>query len=73
MSSGMTITCGQCGTTSDIDAWTSTPIAGALPRGTYQCPKCRLAFERKQAPGKRYPDGFYMPGPVSLVPVSPRM
>ena len=64
----MNMQCGKCGHEADIDEWVKTPIAGKLPRNRYQCPKCHFAFERRQEPGERYPDGFYMPGPVSLVP-----
>jgi hypothetical protein len=69
----MTITCGECGQAADLDKWTETAIAGQLPRNTYQCPTCHFAFERVQTPGERYPNGFYMPGPVKLVPVEARL
>jgi hypothetical protein len=36
-----------CGHADTIDAWTSTPINGELPRGVYQCPKCSKAFKRQ--------------------------
>lgn len=69
----MNMTCGKCGHEADIDLWTETPIAGRLPHGVYQCPKCHFAFERRQAPGKTYPNGFYLPGEVTLVAVAARL
>jgi len=65
----MKMSCGKCGHDADVDEWTKTPVRGDLPYGTYQCPKCGFAFKRHQGPSKVYPDGFVMPGPVSLVPV----
>ena len=69
----MSITCGQCGATSTIDEWTTTAVAGELPRNMYQCPKCRYAFERRMGKAQVFQSGFVMPGPVSLVPVQGRL
>ena len=69
----MTITCGKCGTDSDIDLWISTPIAGELPRNIYQCPKCKYAFEKRYGKATVYPSGFVAPGPVELKPVAARL
>lgn len=66
----MKMTCGECGHTADIDKWTKTPVAGDLPRNTYQCPACKYAFERRQAKPTVYPNGFVMPGAISLVRVA---
>lgn len=69
----MTITCGKCGHEADIDEWTTTPVSGKLPRNTFQCPQCKLAFERKHGKPTVYKSGFIMPGPVSLIPVGARL
>jgi hypothetical protein len=44
--SGMAITCGECGKTSDALEWTRRHLGGDLPKGVFQCPKCRVAFRR---------------------------
>jgi len=44
--SGMAITCGECGKTTDALEWTRRPLGGDLPQGVFQCPKCRVAFKR---------------------------
>ena len=69
----MNITCGACGKTADLDAWTSRPISGDLPKDTFQCPHCNQAFIRHLGKPEVYPNGFIMPGPVSLVPCSSRL
>jgi hypothetical protein len=33
-----------CGHVATVDAWTSTPINGELPRDQFQCPNCNRAF-----------------------------
>lgn len=72
--SWMQITCGQCGQASDFDDFTRTPVGGALPRNTFQCPACGYAFERRSTgQGTLFPSGLYVPGPVSLVPVDGRL
>jgi len=45
MSSYCTVTCGRCGNSEDIDLFTSTPVAGDLPKGHFQCPFCGLAWK----------------------------
>jgi hypothetical protein len=70
---GMSITCGKCGHDADIEAWTHTPVAGELPPGTYQCPECRVAFQRRHGEPRVFPNGFIIPGPVSLVPTGARL
>jgi hypothetical protein len=45
--SDCTIHCGSCGEASPAMDWMSTPLNGELPRGVYQCPQCKRAFERK--------------------------
>lgn len=69
----MTMSCAKCGKVADLDEWVRTPVGGELPHGTYQCPACRFAFERRQGASTVYPDGFVMPGPVTLVPVGGRL
>ena len=66
----MNIICGKCGHEADIDDWTRTPVGGPLPSNTYQCPACRLAFERVSGKPAVLANGFVVPGPVSLVPVA---
>lgn len=61
----MSITC-RCGATADIDDWTRNGLGQELPHGRFQCPACRWAFIRKAQPGKHYPSGFYIPGPITL-------
>jgi len=65
----MNMICGHCGHQDDIDSFCSTPIAGALPKNTYQCPNCRMAFVKKLGPPTLMPSGFVMPGAVELVVV----
>lgn len=68
------MTCGGCGHTADIDEFCKTPVYGDLPRGTYQCPSCGLAIERRSAgKGVRYPSGLYVPAPVELVKNSSKL
>ena len=43
------ITCGSCGHSDHIDRFTATPIGGALPPGTYQCPACNVAIRIRTA------------------------
>lgn len=71
----MTITCGRCGQSADVDDWTRTELGGALPDGHFQCPNmaCNFAFERRHGAPKVYPSGFIAPGPVTLVPVQARL
>lgn len=68
----MHITC-KCGHRDDIDAFTSTPIFGELPKNTFQCPACGLAIERRAGPGTLYGPGRFVPGPVELVVVESRL
>ena len=69
----MTITCGKCGGSADIEKWTTRPVSGDLPRNVFQCPKCNWAFERKHGKATVYPNGFILPGPVSLNTVEARL
>ncbi len=70
----MNISCGKCGHVAGFEAWTSAPVSGELPRGHFQCPKCRYAFERKEVePGEVFESGgqrMYIPGKIGLVPVA---
>jgi hypothetical protein len=68
----MTVTCGKCGHTAEIEEWQNAKISGQLPAGMFQCPECGFAFERKSGPPTVYPDGFVIPGKVTLVPVQAR-
>lgn len=63
------LTCGFCGHSDDLDAFCSAPITGELPRGVYQCPKCRRAVKRVIGKPTVYASGFVAPGPVKLVEV----
>lgn len=70
----MLMTCGKCGHKADIDEFCSTPVYGELPKGVFQCPACGIAIRRRiSGPGTLYPSGHYVPGPVELVEVSPRL
>lgn len=42
---GVAITCGFCGRDDDLFAFTQAEVTGALPRGRYQCPSCKRAWE----------------------------
>ncbi len=51
-----------CGHSEDFEAFTRTPVNGDLPRGTYQCSKCRGAWRYEQVgTGTFYPSGLYVP------------
>ena len=65
----MTITCGKCGGSADIDEFIRTPVFGELPRNVFQCPKCQYAFERRCGKPTVYTSGWVKPGPVTLVPI----
>lgn len=65
----VTMTCGGCGHQDDLDEFCRTPISGELPRGVYQCPACRLAFQRIIGPAEVLPWGGVIPGRVKLVKV----
>ena len=70
----MLMACGGCGHTDDIDTFCKTTVYGDLPNNTYQCPSCKLAIERRvSGKGVRYPSGLYVPDPVELVQVSPKL
>lgn len=43
----ITITC-SCGHNDDLTAFTSTPLAGDLPPGCFQCPSCGTAWRRRE-------------------------
>jgi hypothetical protein len=45
-----TITCGVCHATAPVNDWCNTLVAGALPRGEYQCPFCQHSFRRERDP-----------------------
>ncbi len=34
----------ECGHEADIEEFCSTPVSGELPAGTYQCPRCSVAW-----------------------------
>lgn len=74
----LNITCGKCGHVADFEEWTSRPVAGELPKGQYQCPACKYAFQRRAAGTLRTltaPNGASMSflDKVELVPVAPMM
>ena len=47
-----TITCGRCKQNSPLENWCDTGIV-TLPRGHYQCPRCRYAFKRQAQPDRK--------------------
>lgn len=72
----MHLTCGSCGHTADLDEFCRTPIAGDLPKGHFQCPSCRTAWQRKQSDYRIVMVGkspLIIPGKVELVPVDARL
>ncbi len=77
--SGVSITCGHCGKSSDLGRWTERPVSGSLPAGQFQCPECGYAFQRcASGPWKfirdargRVVDGC--PAVVKLIPCEARL
>jgi hypothetical protein len=67
------VTCGKCGRTADVDAWTTRPVFGRLPTGEFQCPGCGFAFKRVSEPWEQVTDRYWRPGKVKLVPIETRM
>lgn len=45
----MEIRCGCCGERSDFDLFTRTELAGDLPPGQFQCPRCNYAWQLRSA------------------------
>jgi len=41
------MSCGKCGHVDNLMAFGRSPLGMDLPRGTYQCPACRRAIERR--------------------------
>lgn len=68
MDDGVTMNCPCCGTAAPLGEWCESEVAGEYPRGHYQCPWCRYAFERRQQPGSFLSTGAFVPGAVSLHP-----
>jgi hypothetical protein len=67
---GVNIQCGHCRHTADLDLFTTTPVNGALPKGTYQCPKCQHAWRLvPQGKGTRHPSGLYIPPDIKVEPI----
>ena len=64
-----TLSCFFCGHVASLDSFCETPIAGPLPRDTYQCPKCKRAVRRTYGKPTVMLSGFVMPGPVIMVEV----
>lgn len=63
------MTCRFCGYEGELDDFCRTPVSGDLPRGTYQCPKCRRAIRRVTGKPTVHRSGFVMTGEVKLVEV----
>lgn len=58
----MLMTCAKCGHEADFFDFCSTPIAGELPSGTHQCPKCRKAWRMEVIePGRWVGSDYYIP------------
>lgn len=64
-----TVKCGFCGDESRLDMFCATPVFGLLPKDTYQCPCCGVAFERRMGAPKVYESGFVIPGEIEIVKV----
>lgn len=65
----VTIDCMFCHHRDSLDRFCESPIFGPLPRNTFQCPSCHRAFRKTYGTPKVYPDGFIMPGEVTMVEV----
>ena len=63
---GIKVRCGACGHEALMDLFIRTPVYGELPPGIFQCPACTVAVRLKQGCPEVYPDGFVMPGEVTL-------
>jgi len=72
MTSYCLLTC-TCGHTADLDAFTTTPVYGQLPKNTFQCPACRRAIERRMGKPILHPSGWVQPGDMIVVPVDGRL
>jgi hypothetical protein len=71
----MHITC-QCGHTADLDEFCQTPLFGQLPRGTYQCPACRVSWKRQESDHRIIRHGSaatYVAGKVEIALVESRL
>lgn len=74
MSSYCTVTCGRCGNSDDIDRFVSTPIAGDLPKGHFQCPFCGIAWKIvADGEAKMLESGFVMPPKNKLAAAEGRL
>ena len=63
---GIKMRCGACGHEDLMERFCGTPVYGELPPGIFQCPACTVAVRRKQGRPEVYPNGFVMPGEVTL-------
>jgi hypothetical protein len=58
----MLLTCAKCAHTADFFDFCRTPITGALPSGTHQCPNCKKAWRMEsQGNAQHYPSGLTIP------------
>ena len=63
------ITC-SCGHTNDLLAFTSTLVFGDLPPGQFQCPKCGIAWRRRESEHRLLTAGsesIIIPGKVEIL------
>lgn len=73
--SWMMITC-KCGHSADMDLFCRTLISGELPAGQFQCPKCGLAWQRKESEHRIIRAGseaMIIPGRVDVVLIDRRL
>lgn len=68
MNTFCSVTCGRCDNSDDFERFTSTPVAGDLPKGHFQCPFCGLSWKIvADGEAKMLPSGFVMPPKVKVV------
>jgi len=69
------VTC-TCGYTGDLADFCRTPVYGELPQGHFQCPGCKIAWQRKESEHRILRHGSaatIIPGKVEMVPVAGRL
>lgn len=60
-----------CGHEDDFLAFREAPVTGELPRGHYQCPKCRRAWKVETGPPTIGWSGMVLPGKTQVVALEP--
>jgi hypothetical protein len=60
------ITC-ACGHEADFMEFRTSPVAGELPRHTYQCPKCKKAWKVQCGKPWKGWSGMILPGKTEVI------